>query len=501
MIKQAEPHAGGTGAAVIWPRLRRAMSCAAALSVAACSVGPHLGAAGMSAPAHYEASAGSSAIDWTPEMQSSWWTLFHSAELDRLLAESFQHNPSLAAAEDAISAAQANADATAGALYPSIGLNLGLQRSTALRSIIGGQVRVPGQPFTLAQATAGVSFSPDIFGLNQDKLLAAQSRVAVATAERNAGAVMLAGNVAEAAVALGGFQAEFDLQQSIVQEEKQVLGVLQANYRIGSATLETVEQQQATLSASQAELPLLATARDNEQHQLDLLLGRFPDAPVATVSFNTLTFPARIPVTLPSEMLKTRPDIAAATAKMDAASHLVDASTAAMYPSLNLSASFGGGSDVALFNPVTSIYSLVSGLAVPVFEGGTLSARKREAVAEWKQDVHQYEGTVLKAFNEVADALRKLDGDEVALREREAAETAANQAFQLARSQYDAGAIDYPTLLLAQTSFQQTAMQALMTKIELYQNVIALFVALGGKPPLPVSATTGFGLTVKAAAP
>ena len=431
-------------------------------------------------------------------MQSSWWTLFHSVELDRLLAESFHHNPSLAAAEDAISVAQANAAATAGALYPVIGLNLGLQRSTALRSIIGARVRVPGQPFTLAQVSAAVSFSPDIFGLNHDKLLAAQSEVAVTTAERNAVAITLAGNVAEAAVAFAGFQAELDLQHSIVQEEQQVLSVLQANYRIGSTTLETVEQQQSTLSVNRAELPLLATERDDERHQLDLLLGRFPDTPVKPISFKTFVFPSRIPVTLPSEMLKSRPDIAAASAKMDASSHLVDATTAAMYPSLNLSASFGGGSDVALFNPVSSIYSLAAGLAAPIFEGGVLSAKKREAVAEWKQDVHQYEGTVLKAFEEVADALRKLDGDEAALKEQQTAEMAANQAFQLARSQYESGAVDYPTLLLAQTNFQQSAMQVLMTKIELYRNVIALFVALGGKPPIPINVTTGFHLTKKA---
>ncbi|MDD2878112.1 MAG: efflux transporter outer membrane subunit [Acidiphilium sp.] len=476
-----------------------------ALGVSACSVGPHLKLTKTVAPAHYGAHTPNAplsavtmqpALSWTARQNAAWWQMFHAPQLDTLIAEGFQHSPTLAAAKHALTAANEYAVAQEGSLFPSIGLGGGLQRNTSIRSVIGGRVVVPGKPFTLASAEGQISYSVDAFGLQTDLIRNSKARAAVSAAELDDARIFLAGNVASAAISFAGDRAELTLRRRIVQAESKILTVMNSDYKFGAITDESVEQQKAVLAASKAEIPLLTSARDDARHLLDYLVGRMPDQPVPQINLSDLVPPATVPVVIPSVLIEHRPDIVAAMAGVKAASAAVDASTAAMYPNFNINAAFGAGSAVALFNPASEIFSLASSFAAPLFEGGKLSADKRASYALWQQATSQYRNTVLNAFRQVADRLRTLQGDEAALDQRRAAAQFASSALRLARERYDAGAITYQTLLNAELLAQTDQVSALSARIDCYQDIVTLFVAMGdaaptaSAPPLSTADTT-----------
>ncbi|MGC9270730.1 efflux transporter outer membrane subunit [Acidiphilium sp.] len=465
------------------------------LGLSACSVGPHLTLAPAAAPDHYTrtptggATTPHQAFDWTAAQNAAWWQMFHSTVLNALIAKSFAQNPTLAAARDALTASNNYAVAQRGAFFPSIGLGGGLQRDTALRSIVGGRVVVPGKPFTLAAASGEISYNTDVFGLEGDLYRNARARAAVSAAAVQEAKIFLAGNVATAAIALAGDQAELQLRRQIVAAQTQVLGVMTSDYRFGSISDESVQQQKSVLAANKAALPLITARRDDARHRLNYLIGQAPDQPIPHLSMQDLIVPSAIPVVVPSVLVEHRPDIVAAMAAVTAASAAVDASTAAMYPNITLSGSFGAGSAAALFNPVSEIFTLASSFAAPLFEGGTLSADKRAAYATWQQTTAQYKNTVLLAFNQVADGLRDLQGAEASLEQRKAAADFAGTALRIARKRYDAGAITYQTLLNAELLAQSDQVAELTEQVTCYQDLVTLFVAMGDTPPSASPAT------------
>lgn len=459
-----------------------------ALAASGCSVGPHLKAPRL-APSSGYTSTGvqrdlnrqpkTGVLTWTAANEAAWWRMFHSAPLDRLIAESFRQNPSLDAARHALAASQQYEAAQEGEFFPNVSLGGGLQRNTSLRSVIGGRVVVPGKPFTLASGSLQLSYNTNVFGLETDIYRTAKARAAVSAAQLDEAKIFLAGNVATAAVSLAGYQAELDLRRRIVNEEQKILAVMRNDYRLGSITEESVEQQEAVLAASRAQLPLLAAQRDNFRHQLDYLIGEPPTYAVPQLQINSFSLPRTIPVIIPSSLVENRPDIQAAMASMKAASAQVDASTAAMYPNINLSAAFGAGSPVALFNPASEIWSLASTFAAPLFEGGRLSAEKSAAYALWQQTTSQYRDTVLKAFRQVADSLRTLQGDQASLQQKQEAAAFAMSALKLARERYGAGAITYQTLLTAELEAQDDQVAALVQEVACYTDIVTLFIAMG----------------------
>lgn len=462
------------------------------LSMTACAVGPHLKLAQSPAPTRYTAEPESTpsdtitlhhALSWTAQDSARWWRMFHAAQLNDLIAEGFQHSPTLAAAKDALTAANEYTVAQQSSLFPSIGLGGGMQRNTSIRSLVGGRVVVPGKPFTLASAEGQISYNIDAFGMQTDLIKNSRDRAAVSAAQLDNARIFLAGNIAAAAIALAGDEDELTLQRQIVRGQAQILAVMNSDYQFGAITDESVEQQKAVLAESKSTIPSITALRDNAGHRLDYLIGTTPDQPVPQLDLARFTPPTSIPVVIPSMLVEHRPDIVAAMASVKAASVAVDASTAAMYPNFTISCAFGAGSAVALFNPASEIFSLASSFAAPLFEGGKLSADKRAAYALWQQATEEYRNTVLRAFTQVADSLRTLQGAQAALVQKAAAEKFALSAQMIARERYDAGAITYQTLLTAELLAQSDQIAALSARIDCDQDIVALFVAMGDASP------------------
>lgn len=131
-------------------------------------------------------------------------------------------------------------------------------------------------------------------------------------------------------------------------------------------------------------------------------------------------------------------------------------------------------------NPGALAFSLLTGAAQPIFEGGTLLHRRRAAIAAYDQALAQYRYTVLVAFQNVADSLRALQSDADYVRTEAAAERSASESYRVAREQYQAGYIAYPSLLAAQYAYEQALLTLVQAEASRYADTAALFQALGG---------------------
>ncbi len=192
--------------------------------------------------------------------------------------------------------------------------------------------------------------------------------------------------------------------------------------------------------------------------------------------------PPELPLTLPSSLVRQRPDIQASEALLHVASAQLGVATANLYPQITLSGSVGSAALQAgnLFGPGSGFWSIAAGLLQPIFNGGALSARRRAAIAAYDQAAAQYRATVLTAFQNVADALRALDTDAAALKAQADAELLARESIELAARQYQLGAVSYLVLLDAQRSYQQSRIGLVQAQAARYADTAALFQALGG---------------------
>ena len=420
---------------------------------------------------------------------AQWWQLYDSAELDRLVARAFRQSPTLAAAAAKLRQAQAITRANEGIFYPQVNGNLSATRQQNSTASYSG--RGPGNIFSVYNGNISVSYYPDFFGVNRLIYQGSLAQEDFQRYELQAARLTLAGNVVSAYLGAAAAEAQIAATRAIVQGQQDLLNLVRAQYQAGAAPYLNVVNQEAQLASAQATLPPLEQSLSVYRHQLALLAGEFPaDFALRPDELDKLKLPARIPVSLPAELVRQRPDIRAAEAQLRYANAQVGVAVAQMYPTLNLTGSFGQNSlSVSKFLDSTSnIWSLAANLAAPIFRGGTLEAQKQAAKAAYDATLAQYQQTVLGAFQQVADALRALEHDAQTLRAQARALRAAQQALDLAQTSYRAGALDYLSLLTAQVQYQTARIGYVKSQAQRYQDTSALFLALGGDWREPAAA-------------
>ena len=221
---------------------------------------------------------------------------------------------------------------------------------------------------------------------------------------------------------------------------------------------------------------------EQTEHLLATLAGRAPaagDVPPFTLA--AFALPERLPVIVPSELVRRRPDIQAAEALMHAANADYGVAVARLYPQLNLSASLGSQALTtgALFGGASAVWGLVGQLTQPLFNPA-LPAEKRAALAAFDAAAANYQGVVLDALRNVADTLRAIEHDAQALHPQAAAEAAAQAALQAIGHRYRLGAASYLQLIVAQQQAQQTRLGLASAQAQRLSDSIALYQAMGG---------------------
>jgi NodT family efflux transporter outer membrane factor (OMF) lipoprotein len=206
------------------------------------------------------------------------------------------------------------------------------------------------------------------------------------------------------------------------------------------------------------------------------------EATLPEFDLDSLQLPQDLPVSLPSSLVRQRPDIAASEALLHAACAQVGVATANLYPQITLTGSYGSEAITigTLFNNGPPIWNVSAGLLQHIFRGGELSAKRRAAIALYEQASAQYRETVLQAFQNVADVLRALEADARGLEAQAVAEGAASDTLDLTQEQFRLGAVSYLSLLNAERQYQHARISLVQAQAARFADTAALFQALGG---------------------
>jgi NodT family efflux transporter outer membrane factor (OMF) lipoprotein len=467
---------------------------AAVLLLSSCAVGPDFkvpapppvsGYTPEPAPAPAVASGGTGGaaqrFDIGRDIPGEWWKVFHNKDIDSLVAQALEANPSLQAAQASLWQAKENLYAQTGKLLPSVDANASATREQFSPAEFGQ----PGAPsiFNLFQATANVSYVPDVFGGQRRQVEVTAATAVYQRFQLEATYLTLTSNVVTAVVQEASLRGQIAATRDIIKIETDALNVVHQQFDLGAATRTDVLTQESEVATTEATLPPLQKQLEQEEHVLLALIGRFPDARLGDrVTLATLRLPRDLPLTLPSQLVQQRPDVRSAEAQLHEASAQIGVAVAARLPSFNLTADYGSAAltTATLFTPGTIIWGAAASGTQPIFHGFTLLHQERAARAAYDVSEAQYRNTVLTAFQNVADALRALQLDAATLKAQVAALRAASDTLDLARGQYRLGAIAYLTLLNSQRSYSQALLAVVQAQAARFADTAALFQALGG---------------------
>ena len=474
--------------------LRTHAGLAALLLLAACAVGPDFQRPAApqvdgytpETPADPVATAAPKAgaaqrFDLGQQIQGEWWTLFHSGPLDRLVQRALKANPDLDAAQAALRQARENVYAGEGALFPTASASFQPERERISGASIGEPNVSP--TFSVVTAQLSVSYAPDVFGATRRQIESLRAQAEYQGFELEATYLTLTANLVVAAINEASLRGQIEATEQIVKAEADQLEVVRQQLAAGGASRADLLAQQATLAQSRATLPPLRKQLALQRDQLTALVGGFPSQELdASFDLAGLNLPADLPLSLPSQLVEQRPDVRAAAAQFHAASANLGVAIANQLPQFSIGATLGSMAQgfTNLFTPATGVWSIAGGITQTLFDAGTLLHKKRAAAAALDQAAAQYRGTVIRAFQNVADALRALQLDADTLHEQAAAEQAASDSLALARVQYQSGAISYLTLLNADRTWQQARLSLVQAEAARFADTAALFQALGG---------------------
>jgi NodT family efflux transporter outer membrane factor (OMF) lipoprotein len=464
----------------------RAAALFAPLLLVACTVGPNYQQPALSPTAGYGVASTPVAANPTlvagADVPAEWWRVYHCAELDDLVALALKNNSSIDAARAALRAAQEQVRAQRGAFYPQVNGSLQPSRQKIAHTL-ASPLSNNQELYSLTTTQLSVSYSPDLFGGNRRSVESLQAQADQQRFELEAARLTLASNVVVAAIQDALVRAQIADDQAIVSEQQRAVASFERQLKLGQVSTADLAAQQALLAQAHAALPPLDKQFRVNRDLLAALVGRTPGQPVE-VRFDlaALTLPDQLPLSLPAQLVEHRPDVRVAEAQLHSASAQVGVAKAARLPNIELGATAGSAALglVPAFGPATNFWSLTATLTQPIDDGGTLLHRQRAAEATYEQAAAQYQGAVVAAFQNTADALQAISADGDALNAAETSEAVSRHSLAIAERQLTAGQGTALAVLSAQETEHQTRAALLQVRASRYDDVAALFQALGG---------------------
>ena len=418
------------------------------------------------------------------DLPAEWWKLFQSDELDALVRQALADSPRLVQAQSKLVKAQQDLKVRRGATqFPKVDARLsGTRIDVSPESLDVPQLPIE-TPFTLYDASVAISYTLDLAGKSRRELEGLQARVDYESFEREAARLTLAGNVVTAAIQEASLREQIQATEAMAALQERRIEILERREQAGGVARIDVVNQRGELARTRASLPPLRERLEQTRHRLAVYLGQLPgNAQLPDLKLSDLQLPAELPLSVPSELARRRPDIRAAEALLHEASAEVGVATANFYPRINISG-IGGSLATALsslFSSGTGFYLLGATLVQNVFHGGELKAQKRSAVAAFDQAGGAYREVVLEGFQEVADILAALDQDAQALHDRAEAASLAKNAFEINSKRYEAGGISTFELLDSERQSLAASLEQTKALADRYADTAGLFQALGG---------------------
>lgn len=411
-----------------------------------------------------------------------WWTAFGSPRLDTLVKQALHDSYTLAAAEATLRQARQLHAAQAGStLYPTVNGKLGASRNqvnAASRGENGNQQTL----YNLYNAGVAVNYNFDLFGGNRRALEALAAQADYQAYQLAGARLVLAGNVATTAFAQAQLSEQIAATEAILKDQLDQVDIARQRFDLGAIAKSDVLPLQTQAAQTRASLPQLHNKLEQANHLLAVLTGQAPgEADIPRFTLADFTLPEHLPLVVPSDLVRQRPDIQASTALLHAATAQYGVAVSNLYPQIDLSASLGTQALTtgALFGPGSMIWALAGQLAQPLFNAG-LKAGANAAEASLQAAGANYQQTVLEALRGVADTLRQLENDAQALQALAVADASAQSSLELVQQQQQLGAASYLQLLTAQQQVQQTRIDLIAARAARLADSAALYQAMGG---------------------
>jgi len=417
------------------------------------------------------------------DLPADWWSLFHSTALNALIEQALAHNADLKAAQAALLVAHENVRAQKGAYAPQVSAGASVTRNKDPSATLAPVPANNSFAYTLITPTVSVSYVPDVFGLNKRTVESLAAQEQATRYQMIAVDITLTANVAEAAITEASLEDQIATTNELIGLGRQILSLLEYQKSKGFIGGADIAAQQTQLAQLEASLPPLIKQREQQKDLLAVLIGGYPVQTAGEkFSLADFTLPPDLPLSLPSVLVGQRPDVLQAEENMHAASAEIGVARANRLPNITLSANAGSNALAIgqIFGPGTGFWNIGAALLAPIFDGGTKLHQERAARYAYQQTAEQYRGTVLTAFQNVADTLVALDQDADTLKADAAAVDAAKKSLDLARLQYKDGYAAYLSVLNADQAYQQARLAQVQAEADRFTDTAALFQALGG---------------------
>jgi NodT family efflux transporter outer membrane factor (OMF) lipoprotein len=438
---------------------------------------------GKSCPPNAGGPASQQTLALGEQVAVDWWTRFRSPDLDSIVKQAIDGSRTLESAKERLTQAHEAIAAAASALYPQVAVGASAAREKVSATQFGlAPNAFPLPPnFNLFQVGGTASYTLDAFGGTRRLI---EQRSALEDFQRDqldAAYWALTGNTVLQAIQIAALRAQLKALGDIIDIDQQHVDLVRKERKAGTVPDSDVVTAESQLAQDQTLLPEYEQQLSVARHALAVLLGRAPgDWSPPDFDLSTLTLPAELPVTLPSELVHHRPDIQAAEAQLHAASAEIGIAMAQLYPAITLSACITNSvlQVHRLFNPAGLVWSIAAGITEPVFDGGMRRAERRAALAAFRASAADYQQTVLQAFAQVADILQALANDTRLLAAQQHALEMASQAVRLQRISYTRGGTGLINLLDAQRQYQQALLGYTRAQAMRYQDTTQLLVSM-----------------------
>jgi NodT family efflux transporter outer membrane factor (OMF) lipoprotein len=411
-------------------------------------------------------------------LSDKWWQLFNDALLDELQQQVLTANQSIIQAEARYRLAQHTVQSARSQLLPIVN---GTATVNRFRAASGQSVAVSGVR-NLFGAAISIAWEPDLWGSVRRQIESGTSNAQASAANLQALRLSLQGTLAEYYFQLRTVDAQKALLDETVTAYTKILDIVKNRYEVGVAAKSDVAQALTQVKSVRARAINLGVERARLEHAIAVLIGKTP----ATFTIKpkaSNAAPPVIPLTVPSELLERRPDIATAERQVAAANAEIGVAKAAYFPTLNLGVSTGAQSSSldTLFNAAKRYWALgPAGAALTLFDGGAKNAQYKQAIDTFDASVANYRQIVLTGFGEVEDQIAALRVLEEETQVQDEAVAAANQALALTVNQYQAGTVSYQDVIIAQTQSLTNRQVAVQLQGERLVDSVLLIKAMGG---------------------
>jgi NodT family efflux transporter outer membrane factor (OMF) lipoprotein len=422
-----------------------------------------------------------------------WWTKFNDSQLDSLVARALTANHELAIARARVQEARAIERIAKSRLYPTIDLSAAALKTRGSAAGFGFPFGLPGEEANLFHLGFDATYEVDLFGGVRRSVEAAGAAADATVNERRGVQVSLLGELARNYIGLRALQRRLEVAQANLADQRRTLDVVQRRFKNGLARNFDLVRAKAQVAETESSIPPLQAGIRQTMYGLAVLLGEQPTAleKELTAAAPIPPVPPKVPVGMPSELLRRRPDVMRAERILAAATAQQGVATADFFPHLTLGGTAGVESrhlsDLFGQDPSSGFYAAGPAAGWTIFDGGRRRANLDVSKARVAAALAAYEGTVLAALRDVESSLTAYSHDQ-ARRESLTSLTDQNhEAVRIARREYENGLTDLLDVLEVQRNLYASQDALAQSDQAVSSDLVALYKALGGgwEPPKP----------------